>query len=135
MDVETEKFEGPYLLPLNCKMDGAEFKKLVQKHLSDKFGSVPAEQLVVVLEKYSSECLCALNDYSRVFESDSYICTVKKVFVSVNKEPEKPFLSTQLFKLIDRFQNIIGLDISLPDLDTGEFHELFQFPFKNRKLC
>jgi hypothetical protein len=134
VDVETEKFEGPYLLPLNCKMDGAEFKKLVQKHLSDKFGSVAAEQLVVVLEKYSSECLCALNDYSRVFESDSYICTVKKVFVSVNKEPEKPFLSTQLFKLIDRFQNIIGLDISLPDLDTGEFHDLFQFPFKAKKF-
>jgi len=143
VNTDTEEILGPHLMPVNCKTDVAEFKKLLQQQFTDMFSTVPIEEISVVLEKYSSESLCVLLDYCRLFDSDSYICTVKKVFVAVNKEGDKPFMATKLFKLIDRFQNIINLDISLPDIETGKNNKIlvsfdynlndFQRTSKNRK--
>lgn len=39
----------------------------------------------------------------------------------MNDDPNLPFEDTKLYKLIDRFEHIITLHITLPDTDKGKF--------------
>jgi hypothetical protein len=39
--------------------------------------------------------------------------------VAMDEDPEKSFQSSKLHRLIDRFENIITLHMSIPDTDKG----------------
>ncbi|XP_059471100.1 ubiquitin carboxyl-terminal hydrolase 47-like isoform X2 [Neocloeon triangulifer] len=120
---ETEELQGPFMLPVHYRIDALEFKKLMQRYMPELFGSVPVDNISVVLEKFSMESLYPLQEGSQLFDSDSYAATMKKVFVGVNDD-EKSFQNSKLYKVIDRYQNIITLVVLLPDLESEDLEDL-----------
>ncbi|XP_065348575.1 ubiquitin carboxyl-terminal hydrolase 47 [Cloeon dipterum] len=123
VDIETEEIQGPHLVQINYMFEVREFKYMLQKFIPDMFASVPVEKISVVMEKLSLESLYPAEDSSQLFDSDSYACTLKKIFVAVYNEGDKSFQNTKLLKLIDRYLNIICLDVSLPDLESEDLED------------
>lgn len=48
-------------------------------------------------------------------------CVSQQVYVCCGPLEKKPYNNTKVYTLIDRFEHVITLHITLPDTDPGEF--------------
>lgn len=131
VDIEKEEIEGPSLV-----ICGSMSQTVLQ--LKEKLGahlSLDPSTLNVVLEKNGKD-----DKEHQMLEDNN--CTLKqagfypsnKVFVcagSYDPDPEKPFITSKFSKLIDRFDHIITLHFSLPDIDPEVLSRLSIPPLNN----
>lgn len=81
--------------------------------------------LQLVQEIYSNEPRYLEDDDALIKIDPS--CNGYKIYVSnaLDEDPEKPFLSSKLHGVIDRFVHVVSITVVLPETDLGEFRAAF----------
>lgn len=116
INIENEEVDGPTNIRVNPGETVREFKMRLAKVLNMNINT-----LNVVKEAYSND-LNYLDDDDLPMKFD-HNYTGPKIYVSnsLDEDPEKGFLNSKLQKVIDRFRNVINIDVYLPEVDAGWF--------------
>lgn len=115
INLENEEVDGPTNVRVNAGETVREFKMRLAKMFNMNMNS-----LQVVQETYNNEPrYLDEDDVPMKFDPS---CNGYKIYVSnaLDDDPEKSFVNSKLQRVIDRFVNVITIDILLPDTDVGE---------------
>lgn len=117
VNIENEEVKGPIIVRGNLWQTVREYKETLSKQLK-----VAVESIYIVTEKYSSEPRLLQSDTSTLKSEGFYDSNKIYVATAFNVDDcQKPFILTKLNKIIDRFEHVITLHISLPNVDNGSF--------------
>lgn len=119
INLENEEVDGPTNVRVNAGETIRELKMRLAKMLNMNVNS-----LKVVQETYTSE-LQYLEEDDEPIKFD-ISCTTYKLYVSnsLDDDPEKSYTNSKLQKVIDRFVNVITIDVLLPDTDVATLESL-----------
>ncbi|XP_067012676.1 ubiquitin carboxyl-terminal hydrolase 47 isoform X2 [Anabrus simplex] len=119
VNVETEEVDGPMDVRGNLAQTVAEFKVTLGKALK-----LDPEKIKLVVERYSNEPRLLENSERTLKMEGFYAATKVFVATSIDEDPEKPFITSKLHKIIDRFEHIVTLHMILPDTDKETLKKL-----------
>ncbi|XP_046669066.1 ubiquitin carboxyl-terminal hydrolase 47-like isoform X1 [Homalodisca vitripennis] len=112
VDLEKEEVKvPPFLIRSPLSNTVGNLKDIITMNIR---ANTPSNNMVFVIEKYCYE-LSILEDDSSSLQQSGF-STSNKMYVS-NGPLETPFVNSKLHTLIDRFENVITLHLTLPETD------------------
>lgn len=131
MNVETEDINSPVVVRTNFSTTVKEYKEMVAKQLK-----LPSDAIVFALEKFYRRRLLQ-NDDSALKHEDFYdsikvyvapVCSSTTTTTSPGEgfELQKHLTLNKLQKIVDKYEHVITLYITLPDVDSGTYIQVYK---------
>ncbi|KAF5276470.1 hypothetical protein FQA39_LY06539 [Lamprigera yunnana] len=119
INLETEEVDGPTNFHVNPGETVCEVKKSLAKIFDMDFNT-----LKLVQETYSNEPHYLEEDHVKMAFDPN--CTGYQLYISnaLDEDPDKPFSTSKMNKIIDRYVHIVTIDIVFPDTDAATLESL-----------
>lgn len=128
VNIETEEVKGPIIVRGNLTETVKEYKETLAKQLK-----LPGDSIHIVLEKFSNEPRLLQSDDATLKSEGFYGSNKIYVATALDEDDQKPLILSKLHKIIDRFEHVITLHVSLPNVDNGKLKICFFEGIRSRK--
>ncbi|CAL4084063.1 unnamed protein product [Meganyctiphanes norvegica] len=118
VNLSTEEVEGPFTLRASLTMTVKEFKDMLGRSLNQN-----ADNMRVVLERYYND-LRPLTNVDKTLKMEGFYRSNKIYIEASGEEQNDWFTGSQMYRILDRFENTITLFCSLPDASSEALKEL-----------